>query len=160
MPQVCKVCVHPQRAAIDAELMRSWERSLRAIAAEYGLSKDAVFRHEARHLPANAYSANRGKPNEPAEAEPRQVVAVLSHEKEPAAVLNNQNNSNREEAEARQIVELVEQEKEPEPDEAPEPATAPQLWTPEQWAESYQRAEELSRLIQIQLQKLLAGGDA
>jgi len=100
--------------------MRSWERSLRAIAAEYGLSKDAVFRHEARHLPSNVEDP-------PAEAEPRQVVAMLSHEKEPEAILNNQNNSKREETEARQIVELVEQEKEPESDEEPAPAPAPQL---------------------------------
>src|SRR5262245_27955792 len=127
--------------------MRPWERSLRAIAAEYGLSKDAVFRHEARHLPNNGEDP-------PAEAEPRQVEAVLSHEKEPEALQAEVAEQEKEQGEARQVVELVEQEKEP------EPAEAPQLWTPEQWAESRQQAAELARLIQIQLQKLLAGGDA
>jgi hypothetical protein len=51
MPQQCRVCSHPERAAIDAELLREWERSLRAIGAEFGLSKDALFRHAQRHLP-------------------------------------------------------------------------------------------------------------
>lgn len=54
MPQICKVCVHPARHAIDGELSRDWERSLRAIGAEYRLSKDTLYRHCQRHLPETA----------------------------------------------------------------------------------------------------------
>jgi hypothetical protein len=147
MPQVCKVCVHPQRAAIDAELMRSWERSLRAIAAEYGLSKDAVFRHEARHLPSNGEDP-------PAGAEPRQVVAVLSHEKEPDEARQESEIAEQEKEQASATVELVEQKKEP------IPSPAPQLWTPEQWEEVRRRSAELARLIQIEMEKQRAGSGA
>jgi hypothetical protein len=50
MPQLCRICNHPQREAIDAELSRDWERSLRAIGQEYGVSKDALLRHSRAHL--------------------------------------------------------------------------------------------------------------
>jgi hypothetical protein len=59
MPQICKPCIHPRREDLDAELARVWRRSLRAIGAEYGLSKDALFRHARRHLPQDFIEAVR-----------------------------------------------------------------------------------------------------
>jgi len=51
MPQVCKICQHPERQAIDGLLIEGWP-SLRAIAAQYvNVSKDSLFRHYQRHLP-------------------------------------------------------------------------------------------------------------
>ncbi len=50
MPRVCTVCRHPQRVAIDQSLVAGG--SLRDIAGQYGLSKSAVERHQAEHLPA------------------------------------------------------------------------------------------------------------
>ena len=50
MPQPCRICNHPQREAIDAELSGAWERSLRAIGVEYGVTKDSLQRHSQAHL--------------------------------------------------------------------------------------------------------------
>jgi hypothetical protein len=65
---------------------------LRAMGAEYGLSKDTLYRHAARHLP-----------EEPEEDKARQVGDLDEGKKEPD--------------EARQMAEVVEQKKEPD-DEA------------------------------------------
>jgi hypothetical protein len=78
MAQICKVCIHPDRQSIDAELSRNWERSLRAMGAEFGLSKDTLFRHAQRHLPQAP-----GDVDETEEAEQRQVAEVAEEEKEP-----------------------------------------------------------------------------
>jgi len=49
MPMPCSVCRSPNRAAVDAALTDG--RSLRTIAASYGLHHDAVRRHKlASHL--------------------------------------------------------------------------------------------------------------
>src|SRR5918997_4266727 len=50
MPRVCTVCCHPERVTIDQALVRG--AVLRGIAGQYGLSKSAVERHAAEHLPA------------------------------------------------------------------------------------------------------------
>jgi hypothetical protein len=50
MPRMCSVCTHPARVTIDDGLVTG--QSLRAISAEYGLSKSAVDRHKESHLPA------------------------------------------------------------------------------------------------------------
>jgi len=49
MPRMCSICSHPERAAIDLELLRR-QASYRAIARQYGLEDDALRRHEASHL--------------------------------------------------------------------------------------------------------------
>src|SRR5258707_2322122 len=49
MPRMCSVCSHPERAAIDLELLRH-QASYRAIARAHGLEDDALRRHEASHL--------------------------------------------------------------------------------------------------------------
>jgi hypothetical protein len=50
MARTCTVCAHPERRAIDRELVTG---SLvnRDIAGRYALSKSAVWRHGAEHLP-------------------------------------------------------------------------------------------------------------
>lgn len=56
MPRACTVCGHPERTSIDEALATS-RASLRDIARQYGLSKDAVDRHGRRHLPARLAKA-------------------------------------------------------------------------------------------------------
>ena len=43
MPQACTICVHPDRDAIESAIIAG--TSLRAIARQFGVSKDAVARH-------------------------------------------------------------------------------------------------------------------
>jgi hypothetical protein len=50
MPRHCKICKHPQREEIEAKLSGSWERSLRAIGHQYGVSKDSLSRHSQAHM--------------------------------------------------------------------------------------------------------------
>ena len=50
MPQICKACVHPERAAIDAVLVEG-RPSLREIGAQYGVSKDSLSHHYHAHIP-------------------------------------------------------------------------------------------------------------
>jgi hypothetical protein len=50
MPRLCTICTHPARATIDDGLVTG--QSLRALSAEYGVSKSAVDRHKESHLPA------------------------------------------------------------------------------------------------------------
>ena len=50
MPNTCTVCKHPSRDAINAALLGP--DSLRKIAARWSVSKTALLRHKAAHLPA------------------------------------------------------------------------------------------------------------
>ena len=50
MPRVCTICTHEEREAIDRAVVSGG--SNRAIARRWGVSKDAVARHQAEHLPA------------------------------------------------------------------------------------------------------------
>jgi len=45
MPRVCTICTHPQRKAINKAIMDR-TKSMRGIAAQYGLSKGTVGRHK------------------------------------------------------------------------------------------------------------------
>lgn len=49
MTRACSVCAHPERHAIDKALVAGG--ALRDIAGRYGLTKSAVERHKAAHLP-------------------------------------------------------------------------------------------------------------
>lgn len=49
MPRVCTITAHPQRAAIDAALLAG--QSLRDIARQYGLGKDAIARYRNERMP-------------------------------------------------------------------------------------------------------------
>jgi hypothetical protein len=50
MPRACTICTHPEHDAIDRALVDG--ASLRDIAGQYGVSKNAVDRHKAEHLPS------------------------------------------------------------------------------------------------------------
>jgi len=49
MPQVCSVCVHPQRDEIEKAILAG--QSFRNVAKQFSLSGTAVFRHKS-HLPS------------------------------------------------------------------------------------------------------------
>jgi transposase-like protein len=55
MPRQCSVCAHASLHAINTALVAGG--SLRDIARQFGLSKDAVARHQADHLPAALVAA-------------------------------------------------------------------------------------------------------
>ena len=44
----CATCTHPDRAAIEAELLRGV--SLRTVAGRHGISSTALHRHRCRHM--------------------------------------------------------------------------------------------------------------
>ena len=61
MPQLCKICRHPERQAIEAALAES--TTLRDVAARFGVSKDAAARHWRNHVrTATAASEGFGSP--------------------------------------------------------------------------------------------------
>ena len=49
MARKCSVCAHPERNAIDKALIG--QVAYRGIARDFGVSEDAVARHQADHLP-------------------------------------------------------------------------------------------------------------
>src|SRR4051794_2215626 len=57
MPQHCTVCAHPERLAIEREMMAL--RPFRDMAGRFGLSKSAIFRHHDEHLSAAIVKASR-----------------------------------------------------------------------------------------------------
>ena len=59
MPRRCTICDHEQREAIDQELVRG--ASLRDIAGRYRVSKSALERHKANHLPATLAKAKQAQ---------------------------------------------------------------------------------------------------
>ena len=50
MPRTCTVCTHSEREGIEQSLLAG-QPSLRDIARQWGLSKDALHRHLRRHMP-------------------------------------------------------------------------------------------------------------
>ena len=58
----CKTCQHPQREAIDRAIV-SRSASIRHIAAQYGISPQAIIRHEDEHLPQALIVYEREKRN-------------------------------------------------------------------------------------------------
>jgi hypothetical protein len=54
MGRVCTICVHPAGADIETALKTN--RSLRDIAAEFGVSKTALHRHWQAHTPGQDLS--------------------------------------------------------------------------------------------------------
>jgi hypothetical protein len=56
MPRTCTVCCHPERGAIDAALVSGGE-PFRTIADQWSVSKTALIRHKADHLPPHLATA-------------------------------------------------------------------------------------------------------
>lgn len=59
MPRRCTICVHPERADIDASVVRG--EPFRRIAAHFGVSEQSVRRHRADHLPASLLKAQEAQ---------------------------------------------------------------------------------------------------
>ncbi|MGH7530535.1 MAG: hypothetical protein ACREMN_09160 [Gemmatimonadales bacterium] len=59
MPRVCTICRHADRAAIDEALLAG--EPLRDIARRVAVSKDALARHKADHLPAHLVKAQEAR---------------------------------------------------------------------------------------------------
>ena len=72
MPQTCTVCRHPQRVAIDQELVRGLP--FRHIAERFGTTATGLFRHRAAHIPAALPGPGRPRRNR-SERTPRQRSA-------------------------------------------------------------------------------------
>lgn len=56
MPRRCTICDHPERQAIDRQLVAG-ESANRRIAAQYGVTEASLRRHKAEHLTATLLKA-------------------------------------------------------------------------------------------------------
>jgi hypothetical protein len=74
MPRICTVCTHPQRLAIDQALVAG--RSSYDLAAVYGLSHDAITRHNASHVPEHLKKARQDEDKEQALNIIKQLKAI------------------------------------------------------------------------------------
>lgn len=61
MGRRCTICDHPKRAAIDRALVDN-EAGYRTVAAGFGISAEALFRHRKNHLPELLARALAAKP--------------------------------------------------------------------------------------------------
>ena len=59
MPRSCTICTHPEREAIDEALVGGI--AFPALVAKYRVSKDALSRHKANHLPATLVKAQEAQ---------------------------------------------------------------------------------------------------
>lgn len=59
MPRSCTVCSHPEREAIDRALVEGV--AFPALVAEHRVSKDALSRHKANHLPVTLVQAQEAE---------------------------------------------------------------------------------------------------
>lgn len=57
MPRACSICSHAEREAIDRALTESTPN--RRIAAQFGVTEQALRRHKAGHLPAALVNATK-----------------------------------------------------------------------------------------------------
>lgn len=76
----CTICAHPKRAAIEREALGGLP--VRAVARNYNVSEDALYRHQRMHLsrptPGNSTSEGRERDLDRREANDRVVRAVMS----------------------------------------------------------------------------------
>ena len=72
MPRVCTICTHKAHAKIDRVLVE--RQAFRAIARQFGVSKDALLRHHDDHLPAALVKAQDATEAAQADALLAQVV--------------------------------------------------------------------------------------
>ncbi len=59
MPRVCLVCIHAERAAIDAAIVRG--EPYRRVSALWGVSGDSAKRHKANHIPERLAEATQAE---------------------------------------------------------------------------------------------------
>src|SRR2546428_85915 len=82
MPRQCTICTHPERGVIDQALVA--EAPLRTIADRWSVSKTALIRHKADHLPAHLAQAHEAKEVSQADS---LLDRLLDLSKETAAIL-------------------------------------------------------------------------
>ena len=82
MPRRCTICDHADRDAIDSALMEN--ESLRTIADHWSVSKTALLRHKADHLPAHLAKAKRAEETTQADS---LLGQLLSLNRETLAIL-------------------------------------------------------------------------
>ena len=58
MGRPCSICTHPERAALDSALVNGTPRT--RLEAAYGVTEQALARHEAKHLPLTLVRAANG----------------------------------------------------------------------------------------------------
>ena len=73
MPRRCSVCLHPQLADIDRDLVVN--RTFRSISDHYELSLSALKRHKVNHLPARLGKAQKA-------SELERVNGLVEHQRE------------------------------------------------------------------------------
>lgn len=83
MPRVCTVCAHPEREAIESQIVN--QIGYRDIARRYRVSKDALARHRADHLPETLLRAQEAEET----AEAVNVLAELRRASERLTLLFN-----------------------------------------------------------------------
>lgn len=76
MPRKCSVCSHPERDKLDQALMVG--ETLRDIARRWSVSKDALARHKADHLPAVLVKAQEAQEAARADDLLSQVKAIMA----------------------------------------------------------------------------------
>ncbi len=74
MPRRCTICTHKRRVEIDQALVA--REPFRAIARQYGVSKDALLRHHDDHLPTALVKAQDAAEAAQADALLAQVVEL------------------------------------------------------------------------------------
>jgi hypothetical protein len=74
MPRTCTICSSPERPAIEAALVTG--TGYRDIAGRYGLSKSAVERHRADHIPRAVAEAHEAREEAQALDIVRQLKAI------------------------------------------------------------------------------------
>ncbi len=85
MPRRCSICDHPQRQEIDRELV-SGSFSFRTVSDRNGVSKTALLRHKASHLPG---SLTRAAARSREEVEDRLLEHSITRKAERVAVLGD-----------------------------------------------------------------------
>jgi len=80
MPRACAICDHPQRDAIDREIIEGF--SIRNIAKRYGVSKDSVYRHSKNHLPETLKQSHAVKESARADELLERVERLISEAEE------------------------------------------------------------------------------
>jgi transposase-like protein len=74
MPRMCTVCAHSERASIEAALVSG--AAYRDIARQHHVSKDALMRHKADHIPAAIAKSQEAKEEAQALDVVRQLKAI------------------------------------------------------------------------------------
>ena len=77
MPRRCTICDHPERVEIDAAVVA--EEGYRDIARQWRVSKDAVARHKADHLPAHLSKAKHATETTQADSLLGQLLSLNRH---------------------------------------------------------------------------------